>query len=250
MMKNLLTLSLVLFPFFSANGGPYAPAAGQIGSTAVSYDSPTIASWATTVESYVPGDEVSASFQDSSQALGPVGSSPTVTVLGRGGSLTLSFSEIIQDGPGNDLAVFENSFSDTFLELAFVEVSSNGTDFVRFPNFSETPDPVSAFGSTDPTNVTGLAGKYRGGFGTPFDLADLPDDPNLAADAIQFVRLVDVVGGESLDSDGQAIYDPYPTMGSAGFDVDGVALLAPVPEPACATLLLFATGLVVRRRRS
>ena len=77
------------------------------------------------------------------------------------------------------------------------------------------------------TNIDGLAGKYRVGFGTPFDLADLRGvDPSLNVDRVTHVRIIDVVGdGSSLDSQGDPIYDPYPTVGSAGFDLDGVAAL-------------------------
>jgi hypothetical protein len=216
--------------------GPYAPAAGQDGSAAVPLDSAVIASWATTAE-YAPGEDVSEEFQDESQALGPANGNPLAVVsLGRGGTLTLSFGKVFRNQPGPEFAVFENGFSDNFLELAFVEVSSDGEHFVRFPNFSETPEPVDSFGALDATNVTGLAGKYRGGFGTPFDFADLPADPNLDLNAVNFVRLVDVVGGEdseltelsiSRDSMNRPIYDPFPTEIGAGFDCDGVALLKP-----------------------
>ena len=50
---------------------------------------------------------------------------------------------------------------------------------------------------------------------------------------IAYVRIVDIVGdGTSLDSRGEPIYDPYPTAGSAGFDLDaiGVSNGAPYPE--------------------
>jgi hypothetical protein len=185
----------------------------------------------------VPGEDVSKEYQEESQALGPADGNPVrVVALGRGGTLTLSFGQVIPNQPGPELAVFENSFSDVFLELAFVEVSSDGENFVRFPSLSETPEEVDAFGAIDPTNITGLAGKYRGGFGTPFDFADLPAEPDLDRNGIRFVRLIDVVGGEgsdvtnlpiSRDSRGRRVYDPFPTMGSAGFDCDGVALLKP-----------------------
>jgi hypothetical protein len=37
---------------------------------------------------------------------------------------------------------------------------------------------------------------------------------------------VDIVGdGTALDSFGSPIFDPYPTVGSAGFDLDGVAVM-------------------------
>ena len=84
-----------------------------------------------------------------------------VVVLGDSGRITLTFSGVIYNGPGFDFAVFENGFSDTFLELAWVEVSSDGTHFFRFPGFSLTPSAVGSFGTLDPTNIEGLAGKFR-----------------------------------------------------------------------------------------
>jgi hypothetical protein len=160
--------------------------------------------------------------------------------------------------------VFENSFSDTFLELAYVEVSSNGADFVRFPSVSLTQatTQVGGFGTLDPTNIHNLAGKYRGGFGTPFDLADLIPlaSPTLDLDSITHVRVVDVVGrinaapgnpgySPSLDADGRIINDPYSTpFPSGGFDLDGVGVINQVPEPAALSLLTCAVMSLGRRR--
>jgi hypothetical protein len=43
---------------------------------------------------------------------------------------------------------------------------------------------------------------------------------------ISYVRIIDVVGdGNALDCRGEVIYDPYPTGGSAGFDLDAIAVL-------------------------
>jgi len=163
----------------------------------------------------------------------------------------------------------ENSFSNTFLELAFVEVSSNGTDFFRFPNYSFTASPVSGFGNIDPTNIDGLAGKYRQGYGTPFDLDQLSGIAGLDVNRVQYVRLIDVVGnGSTFDSYPAAyggphpIYDPYPTSGSSGFDLDAVGVIhyaafsaqtPPVPEPSQWAMYAAALGLlsvVVRRHRA
>ena len=151
--------------------------------------------------------------------------------VGARGDFDLSFGRTIANRLGPELAVFENGFSDTFLEFAFVEVSSDGVNFVRFPNDSRTPSAVGSFGAVDTMEVDGLAGKYRQGFGTPFDFSDLPDDPLLDLNAVQFVRLVDVIGGQSRDSSGSIIYDPFPTSASAGFDCDAVALLVPKEVP-------------------
>lgn len=240
-------LFLGLLPSAFAVAGPFAPAAGQTGSTAVAATSPAITAWATGFADYLPGTNVSDTFKSAANALGVASGNPVEVVsLGDAGRITLTFSGTIFNGAGADFAVFENSFSDTFLELAFVEVSSNGTDFFRFPAFSLTANPIGAFGTLDPTNLDGLAGKYRGGFGTPFDLDLLKSVPGLNVNAVTHVRIVDIPGDGSVrDALNNPIYDPTPTTGSGGFDLDGVGVLhfaaaAPIPEPA--TVWMFAAG--------
>lgn len=207
--------------------GPYAPAAELPGSDAISRTDPAIVGWATAVADYSPGSNVDAIWTNASEALGPAEAiSSRIVSLGRGGTLTVTFDKPIRDGLGDDFAVFENSFSDTFLELGFVEVSSDGVTYFRFDSDSKTIAPVAAFGTLDPTNLNNLAGKYRGGFGTPFDLAELRGRAGLDVTAVTHVRLVDIVGdGNTRDASGDPIYDPTPTVGSAGLDVDGIAVI-------------------------
>lgn len=241
----------------AAHAGPYAPAAGKPGSTAIAATSASITNWATAYSSYLPGSNVSASFQTPAKALGAAtGSTTDVVVLGDNGSITLSFSGAIFNGEGADFAVFENSFSDTFLELAWVEVSSDGTNFFRFPGYSLTASAVGSFNNIDPTNIDGLAGKYRAGYGTPFDLATLAGTAGLDINKVQYVRIVDIKGdGSVLDSAGRPIYDPYPTSASGGFDLEAVGVLhwravTAVPEPSTlSAMLLGALGLAAARRR-
>ncbi|MFH2067500.1 MAG: PEP-CTERM sorting domain-containing protein [Pseudomonadota bacterium] len=232
----------------AAFAGPYAPAAGVAGSTAIHMDDAGFLSWVTGYENYLPGTNVDASWQTPEKALGKaVGDSYDIVCLGRGGSITLTFSDGIGNGDGYDFAVFENSFSNNFLELGYVEVSSNGTDFFRFDNDSLTASPVAGFGSVDPTNIDGLAGKYRQGYGTPFDLAELAGISELLdANSIGWVRIIDIVGdGSYFDTASNVIYDPYPTVGSAGFDLDAIGVFnaaAPVPIPGA--VFLLGSGLV------
>jgi len=211
---------------------PYLDGAGAPGSDAVPLNDPRIIGWAAAAVSYEAGEAVDLEWMDPSKALGPaVGNSTDILCLGGGGSVTLSFDPAISNQSGPDLAVFENSFQATFLELAFVEVSTDGVVFARFDSESLTPDPVGPFGSMDSTLIHGLAGTFMQGLGTPFDFSVLADHPQvlsgaISLDAIRFVRIVDVVGdGGTPDSFGNPIYDPYPTTGSAGFDLDGVAVL-------------------------
>ena len=170
-----LILGIVLFPV-QAVAGPYPPAAGQSGSTAVYMDDPDFVEWASGYVNYVVGSEVDSTWQTPEMALDKaVGDSFDIVSLGRGGEITLAFDPPIKNGEGWDFAVFENSFSDTFLELAFVEVSSDGISFVRFDNDSLTSEPLGGYGAIDPTDISGFAGKYRQAYGTPFDLQDLAE---------------------------------------------------------------------------
>lgn len=219
----------------------FAPPAGQTGTTAVHKDSSAIVSWANTVVQFNRGAAyiengwgTLASFGDSTEALGYAqGNSTDVVSLGDSGSVTLSFPFPIMNGPGNDFAVFENSFDDQYLEFAFVEVSSDGINFVRFPSTSltQTTTQTGAFSYSDTELIHNLAGKYKQGFGTPFDLEDLSDSAGINLDSIRFVKIIDVIGTidplyATYDSQGNPVNDPYPTdFVSGGFDLDGVAVI-------------------------
>jgi hypothetical protein len=156
-----------------------------------------------------------------------------VVSLGDGGTAILSFANSIKNGPGYDFAVFENGFADDFLELAFVEVSSDGINFVRFPATSNTQftAQVGAFDPLDCTKLNNLAGKYRVDYGTPFDLEEVKNAPGLNVNAITHIKIIDVVGSITAslathDMNTNPINDPYPTaFGSGGFDLDAVGVI-------------------------
>lgn len=211
----------------------YPASAGQAESTAVPKDDPRIVAWATGwVDPVGWGTDVDDEWKHPERALGPAeGTSTDIVSLGEGGSIVLELDPPIGNGRGADFAVFENGFNDEFLELAYVEVSSNGVDFVRFDSAYLGEQPLGAYGVQSTTLIGSLAGKYRQGFGTPFDLEVFVNRPEVASGlvdlgAIRFVRVVDIVGdGSALDSFGNVIWDPYPTTGSAGFDLDAIAVL-------------------------
>ena len=223
-MKHLLPLLVLLS---TVHAGPYPGAAGTPGSDAISKDDPRITAWAAGHSALTYGADVDATWQTPQKAQGPATTDVyDIVCLGNGGSMVLHFPHPLCDGPGADFAVFENAISNTFLELAFVEVSSDGVNFHRFPSASLTTSIVGAFGSLDPTNLSGLAGKYRQGFGTPFDLDSLAASPTLDPSHVPFVRIIDIIGdGSARDSANRPIYDPTPTIGSGGFDLDAVAVL-------------------------
>ncbi len=210
-------------------------------SPAVAASDPAIVGWATGHSEYTPGPNVSPSFQVPANAYGPVDSS--LVVLGDHGTITLTFATPIADGEGYDLAVFENGFAsgaNDFLELGYVEVSSDGTDFVRFDSASRRTATVGGFGTQSPGELGGLAGKDLSGRGTPFDLSLLANRPEVRdgtvdLDRITHVRIRDVHGAgddPSVDSFGRTIHDPTPTTGSGGFDLTGVGVLHPADVTA------------------
>jgi len=237
MIKKLLFTFLLTSSLISAQS--YAPAAGQTGSTAIAKSSSVFVGWAT-------GITVVRGPQDIAIVNSPLASTGTptdgmkggtsgsgVVCLGDGGSATLTFDTPIANGSGFDFAVFENGFSDTFLELAFVEVSSDGINFFRFPSHSETQTTtqIGGFGAVDCRYINNLAGKYRTGFGTPFDLSDIQDNALLDKNNITHVKIIDVIGTinplyASYDSFGNIINELYSTpFATGGFDLNGVGVI-------------------------
>lgn len=239
---KLLNLFIPICTFGIAMGQSYPPAAGQEGTTAIAHDSELFVAWATGAEVERGLIDISnpdatdkgtnyASFGEAENALGFPDNQ--IVSLGDGGIAILTFDEPIANGPGFDFAVFENGFGDTFLELAFVEVSSDGENYFRFPAHSETQTEVQVgtFDEIDPTYLNNFAGKYRAFFGTPFDLDELEDDPLLDKNRITHVKIIDVVGSidtefATYDSFGNIVNDPFPTpFWSSGFDLDAVGVI-------------------------
>ncbi len=217
--------------------GPYAPQAGQPGTMAMHKDSSAFVGWATQCEVVRgpmnindpgAGNASAGTAVDGTLQAGANG----VVSLGDGGMATLQFDGVIQNGSGPDFAVFENGFT-SFLELGFVEVSSDGTNFFRFPatSLTDTTTQVGGFGSVDPTNLNHLAGKYITNYGVPFDLEVLVGLAGLDVNGVTHVRIVDVVGSvddgyATYDAQGHAVNDPWPTpFPTGGFDLDAVGVI-------------------------
>ena len=173
-----------------------------------------------------------------------------VVSLGDGGEITMIFNPPITNGPGADFAVFENGFPAAgylFAELAFVEVSTDGSSFARFPSVSLTQDPVDGFGSLDPEDVYNLAGKHPGGLvyecqGTPFDLSELSGHPlvtggQVTLSEIRYVRVVDVIGDGTTFDDANPpnpVYDPYDTpFDKGGFDLQAIGVMHQLETQGC-----------------
>ncbi|MBC8393159.1 MAG: T9SS C-terminal target domain-containing protein [Deltaproteobacteria bacterium] len=255
--KEIILILVGTWGCIACMAGSFAPAAGQPGSTAIAMpgdpnDTSVFAGWATGVlidRGLVKISEPSlgdVSHGTPQDALGPAQGQSTVGVvsLGDAGVATLTFENPIANGPGYDFAVFENSFAPNpsepnimFLELAFVEVSSDGIHYERFAaaSLTQSQTQVPAFGFTstiDTTDIHNFAGKYSKGYGTPFDLEEIRDVNDLVdVTEITHIRLIDVVGTLQSgyargDSMGNIINDPWPTdFSTGGFDLDAVGVI-------------------------
>lgn len=162
--------------------------------------------------------------------------------LGLEGSLTLGFDVELCDGPGADFIVFENAFYmagtlDAWAELAFVEVSTDGLHFARFPALFAGGPGLLPMGSA--RNLAGIGPVHahpvlrpwidprdpcQAG-GDAFDLADLRGDPLVLGNLvdlsrIRFVRIVDIASGKERDPRGRVILDS-----GSGADIDAVAVI-------------------------
>lgn len=237
---------------------------------------PIFRAWATSLVNYAPAAGVDPLWADPSKALGPAtGDNLHVVSLGDlnrsqidnnqpPGQITLAFDETIRNGNGYDFAIFENGLisqmntsggsvaGQMFAELGYVEVSSNGHDFARFPAVSLTPGLLGPYGTIQISNIYNLAGKHpnAGGIctGTPFDLQQITDNAkvisgNVDINNIKYVRIVDIPGsGDFRDEAGRcidpstlpvwlnyvsshSIYDAWPTFGSGGFDLEAIGVL-------------------------
>ena len=221
----------------------FPPQAGVAGSTAISATDTAFKGWATacTVQrGYRDIARPDSGLTTVGAAINATGNPDnSIISLGDSGVATLQFRLPIRNGEGADFAVFENGFADpanpedAYLELAFVEVSSDGVHFVRFPaQFAgDTTTQLAGVGTyMNCRTLHNLAGKYRATFGTPFDLSELPADPLLNVNRITHIRVTDVVGslgtGGSRDAQGRKINDPYPTLfPTGGFDLDAVGAI-------------------------
>jgi hypothetical protein len=144
------------------------------------------------------------------------------------------------DGPGADLAAFENAFEYqggvNFMDQAIVEVSADGESWVAFPHdyvhadedaYSADPLMWPGFAGVEPVLLHeednpvdpfdhGLAG------GDQFDLADLPaEDPaaqQVLAEGGLYVRLVTAPSRTNPDTGEPFVRD----LISNGADIDGV----------------------------
>ena len=227
----------VFFLFSYTVLAQFSPIVGAEDCIAISMNSPLFTSWAT------KGTVQRGWVNCADTTLGKVSygvvedcfgtPNPAVLSLGDGGSATFEFQHTLFNGDGFDFAIFENGFDDYFLELAFVEVSSDGENFHRFQSQSLSPTNVQlgTFDLLQTAFIHNLAGKYPSQWGTPFDLNDLLGIETLDVNAVSHIRIIDVVGSidptyASYDANNNPINDPWPTpFESGGFDLDAIGVI-------------------------
>ncbi len=282
--KNFIVFIVIMISALDVYGGPYTEPGipSYIEPNGMPTDpnnpnaliNPIFRGWATKVVSYIPTPEVEQRdpcWLDPNMALGPSYSNfnplqpPTIfDIVSLGdlteeqieanippGEITLSFEGAIFNGEGYDFAVFENGFPLGVLELywcelAYVEVSSNGSDFVRFPSVSLVPYDSGGmppyFRDIEITDVYNLAGKHPNLYieftGTGFDLSEISYAPLVLSgyvdlDNINYVKIVDIPGsGDFFDEaihfgypSNHPIYDPWVTYDSEGFDLESIGAI-------------------------
>jgi len=234
-----------------------APLPGYVGTNGPgvvvsnNYINPAFCGWAAEVAEYAPAPGVDGNWDDATKSLGYVtGDNYDIVSLGElnqdqidagvaPGMISLKTSVPVCDKTGPDFAVFENAFGyydgALFAELGYVEVSSDGTNFARFPSVSLTPSAVGAYRGLDVRRVYNLCGKhvnaYGKSWGTPFDLSVLTNaqqviNGTVCLTNINYIRVVDIPGsGYFKDSQGHPIYDPWETFGSGGVDLEAVGVV-------------------------
>ena len=241
-VKKTLVSVFVLMCIINTSSAQFAPAANEFGTTAIAGDSTIFVEWASgcVVERGPMNiDDTSLGLASAGVSLNALGMADGVIVsLGDAGVATLTFNHPIYNGAGFDFAIFENGFYAggpelAFLELGFVEVSTDGVRYVRFSATSNVEDSVQYGNGSymDCSKLNNLAGKYVAGYGTPFDLQELVDSPGIDVNNINYVRIIDVVGSidsayGTCDHSGHLINDPWPTpFASCGFDLDAVGVI-------------------------
>ena len=244
MKTKLTSIFLIFILFLQAQSFP--PQVGISGTTAIYKDDTRLIDWANAVSitrGYLDIATSDNGFVDYGTENNAVGQpNNNVVSLGDGGTAILTFNYPISNGQGADFAIFENGFLQedgsemAFLEFAFVEVSTDGVEYVRFPAISETPSDtqIDSFGFINARNVHNLAGKYIANYGTPFDLSDLNNliqGTTVNLNNINYIKLIDVVGTvnpafATYDSQNNIVNDPYPTaFSSGGFDLDAIGVI-------------------------
>ncbi len=154
---------LLISAYFCIDNFVYAEGGTIEVPTTPSMTDENIIAWAKGIEIKRAINATAGNYYD---AIGQANTTNYVAILD--GYAKASFDRPITNQEGADFVIFAHNDSEN--GRAFVEVSSNGTDFFRF---------------TEKTTVQNL------GYGTAYDLDNLADNENLDKNNIRLVRLID-----------------------------------------------------------
>jgi hypothetical protein len=170
------------------------------------------------------------------------GSTDTLS-LGEGGVIVVVFNDnLVFDGPGDDLVVYENAFhvgSETgqiFTEFGYVEVSDDNKSWHRFAVDVQTGEGLAGRTPVLATPGNGIDPLSIEAGGDRFDLADV------GLEFVRFVRIIDVNG--AIQDRG----DFVPPAGKGGFDLDAMGAIHSTP-PARVYGTVADAGMPVLRAR-
>lgn len=246
-MKKLLLIIFLSITIFICNAQNF-----PLETNAIHKDSSLISGWATNIEVYrgyinisdttqtfTQGEITSnrAWFGEPENALGKANGQ--LVSFGDAGYAIVQFDSPISNQSGYDFAVFSNSMfsppnqtEKAFVELAFIEVSSDGVNYERFPAISnmQYETQITSFQSVEWNQYHNFAGLYPLYYGVPFNLDDIPGDI-VDKNNITHIKIIDAIGCinpdyASYDSQGNIVNFAWPTpFWQGGFDLDAVALL-------------------------
>lgn len=146
--------------------------------------------------------------------------STDVVSLGNGGTITVVFRDnVVFDGPGNDLAIYENAFhagSETgpiFTEYASIELSPDGKTWTPVPYDALTGDGLAGGAAVLSAPDNGIDPVAPEGGGDRFDIGAV------GLSFVRFVRITD--GGDAIEDAGNSV----PSADKGGFDLDAAAAI-------------------------
>jgi len=143
-----------------------------------------------------------------------------VLSLGDGGSVVVAFRDnVLMDGPGDDLIVYENAFHSgsesgpIFTELGFVQVSVDRKTWFEFPYDEQTGEGLAGRTPVFAAPGTGIDPLSAEAGGDRFDIADV------GLEFVRFVRIIDV--NRTIPDAGDFVVP----ADKGGFDLDAVAAI-------------------------
>ena len=164
--------------------------------------------------------------------------STDVVSLGNGGSIEVLFRDnVVVDGPGDDLVIFENAFhigsptGNVFTEFAIVEVSSDGREWHRFPFDAESG---AGLAGASPVLLEPADPLDPAAGGDRFDIGEL------GLDFVRYVRLIDAA--DEVDDVGNHVAP----ANQGGFDLDAMGALSSTPPAVVAGVVSHAGQPVAR----